>query len=185
MQPEIFIRIIARWWTWVCLGARDYREQNLRRKMENKSWRGNASFARNNFMRVPAKSFGERWWKSSIKVTRRHGGKEMSSTSCKITRLWKSRKDAAFPRESHMLGCVSKECTYRALLRTERSPHNIRINPRNDVRERRCRIILPFRLFSIPFFLFSFILFSYGRVSDATWDGIISSCLEQSEINLN
>ena len=47
-------------------------------------------------MHVPAKSFGERW-KSSIKVGRRSSGKEMSSTSCKITKLWKSRKDAAYP----------------------------------------------------------------------------------------
>ena len=48
---------------------------------------------KNNFMRVPAKSFGK-WWKSSIKVGRLSSGKEMSSTSCKIAKLWKSRKDA-------------------------------------------------------------------------------------------
>lgn len=41
---------------------------------------------KNNFMRVPAKSFGK-WWKSSIKVGRLSSGKEMSSTSCKITKL--------------------------------------------------------------------------------------------------
>ena len=63
---------------------------------------------RNNFMHVLLKSFGK-WWKSSIKVTRRYGGKEMRSTSCKITKLWKSRKDAAFPRESYMVGCILKE----------------------------------------------------------------------------
>lgn len=40
----------------------------------------------NNFMHVLAKSFGK-WWKSSIKVMQRYGGKEMRSTSCKITKL--------------------------------------------------------------------------------------------------
>lgn len=40
----------------------------------------------NNFMYMLVKSFGK-WWKSSIKVMQCYGGKEMRSTSCKITKL--------------------------------------------------------------------------------------------------
>lgn len=81
---------------------------------------------RNNFMHVLARSFGK-WWKSSIKVMQRCGGKEMRSTSCKITKLWKSRKDARFPRESYMVGCVQEEYI-------ELSLHAYEINPYNNAR---------------------------------------------------